>query len=96
MGLLMVKKSLAYTWSLFKANVVPISLIVLPIAIPTMIIEAVIQNLFVTDSSHIPAQFIPLLIDILVNPIYSVAVIFYIASIVTGENIDTITLWSWE
>lgn len=89
----MVKKSLADTWSLFKENVVPISLIVLPIAIPTMIVEAIIQYLFVTDSSHIPDQLIPLLIDILVNPIFSVAVIFYIASIVTGEKIDTITLW---
>ena len=92
-GALMVKKSLADTWSLFKENVVPISLVVLPIAIPTMIIEAIIQNLFVTDSSHIPNQLIPTLIAILVEPIYSVAVIFYIASIVAGEKIDAITLW---
>lgn len=89
----MVKELLADTWSLFKENVVPISLIVLPIAIPTMIVEAIIQNLLVTESSHIPISFIPTLTAILVDPIYSVAVIFYIASIVSGEKIDTITLW---
>lgn len=93
MGILMVKKSLADTWSLFKENIVPLSLIVLPIAISTMIVETIIQNLFVTDSSHIPNQLIPALLGLLVNPIYSVAVIFYIASIVSGEKIDTITLW---
>jgi hypothetical protein len=89
----MVKELLADTWSLFRENVVSISIIVLPIAIPTLIFEAVIQNLLVTDSSHIPQNLIPTLISILVNPIYSVAVIFYIASIVSGEKIDTITLW---
>lgn len=89
----MVKQALADTWSLFIENVVPISLIVLPIAIPTMIIGAIVQNLFVIDNSHIPNQLIPTLVAILLNPIYSVAVIFYIASIVSGEKIDTVTLW---
>lgn len=89
----MVKKLLADTWSLFIENVVPISQIVLPIAIPTLIIEAIIQNLLGTDSSHIPKNLIPTLIAILVNPIYSAAIIFYIASIVSGDRIDTITLW---
>lgn len=69
----MVKELLADTWSLFKENIVPISLIVLPIALPTMLIEAIIQNLLVTDSSHIPNSLIPTLTGILVDPIYSAA-----------------------
>ncbi len=89
----MVKELLADTWSLFKENVVPISLIVLPIAIPTMLIDAIIQSLLAANSSHIPDSLIPILTSILVDPIYSVAVIFYLASIVAGEKIDTITLW---
>lgn len=89
----MVKKTLADTWSLFKDNVVPISLIVLPIAIPTTIFEVIFQNLFATDGSHFQNQLVPSLISTLVYPIYAVAVIFYIAAVVSGEKIGTSTLW---
>jgi hypothetical protein len=87
----MVKQSLADTWSLFNKNVVPISLIVLPIAIPTTIIEVVIQNLFASDSYF--QELIPFLIGMLVSPIYSVAAIFYIVAVVSGEKISTSILW---
>jgi hypothetical protein len=89
----MVKKSLADTWSLFKGNVIPISLIVLPIAVPAAIIEVIIQNLFTTDSSHFQNQLVPLLINMLVYPIYQVATIFFIAAVVSGEKIGISTLW---
>jgi len=93
MGILMVKQSLDDSWALFKENVVPISLIVLPIVVPTAIIEVTIQNLFATDSSHWRQELVTSLISMLVYPIYSVAIIFYIAAVVTGEKIGTSTLW---
>lgn len=88
----MVKKSLSNTWTLFKENIVPISIIVLSITIPAAIFEEVIQNLFATNSSDIRNILIPFLIDMAVYPIYSVAIIFFIAAVVSGENIGTSTL----
>jgi hypothetical protein len=93
MGILMVKNLLSDTWSLFKENVAPISLIILPIAFPTKIIEVIIWNLITTGDSHNYNQELPSLITILVDPIYSVAVIFYLAAVVSGEKIGTTTLW---
>ncbi len=88
----MVNKSLSNTWTLFRENVVPISIIVLSITIPAAILEEVIQNLFATDSSDIRDLLIPFLIDMAVYPIYSVAIIFFIATVVSGEKIGTSTL----
>jgi hypothetical protein len=92
MEALMVKKSLTDTWSLFKENVIPISLIVLPIAVPAAILETIIQNLIATDS-HTQSLLVLLLINMLVYPIYHVATIFFIAAVVSGEKIGTSTLW---
>lgn len=91
--MLMVKKSLADTWLLFKENVVSISLIILPIAAPAAIGDAIIQNLLTTDSSHFQNLLVSSFISMLVYPVFTVAVIFYIAAIVSGEKIGTSTLW---
>lgn len=89
----MVKKSLTDTWLLFKENVVPISLIILPIATPAAIGDVIIQSQLTTDSSHFQNLLVSAFISMLVYPVYTVAVIFYIAAIVSGEKIGTSTLW---
>lgn len=88
----MVEKSLSDTWTLFKDNVAPISLIVLSITIPAAIFEEVIQNNFATDSSDTLDILVQFLISTAVYPIYSVATIFFIAAVVSGEKMATGTL----
>lgn len=85
----MVKQSLADAWSLFNEHIASISLIVLPIAIPATIIEWGIQDLFATDSRLL----VSFLVDMLVYPVYSVAITFYIVAAVSGERIGTSTAW---
>jgi hypothetical protein len=90
----MLKKALTDTWSFFKDHVIAISLIVLPIVVPIEILNYLFQiNSLAHGTSIIYEYIIPWLVGALAEPIYAVAVIYYIASVFSGEKTDTKTLW---
>jgi len=89
----MLKKSLADSWSFFKIHAVAISIIILPIVAPIDILTALYQYFFTSEEFLFSEQVIPMAISFIAYPIYTVGVIFYIASVISGENIDTKTLW---
>ncbi len=89
----MAKKLLADSWTFFTDNVLFISLIVLPIVIPKEIVTELYRHSVNADNSTLFKQLVPLAIELITYPIYSIGVIFYIVSVRSGKRIDTKTAW---
>jgi hypothetical protein len=89
----MLKKLLIDSWSFFKNHVVAISVIVLPIVVPIEIFTAFYQYFYTSDEFIWLEQILPMSLWALAYPVYTVGVIFYIASIISGKRSDTKTLW---
>ena len=77
------------SWSFFKIHAVAISLIVLPFVVPVELFIALYQHVL-TDGTE---EIIPMVINFIVYPVYTIAVVFYIASFVSGEAIGPKALW---
>jgi len=90
----MLKKSLADSWSFFKNHAVAISIIILPIVAPIEIFTTLYQYYFASEEFFLSEQIILIAISFIAYPIYTIGVIFYIASIISGERFDTKTLWN--
>lgn len=89
----MFKKSLADSFLFFKNHLLAIAIIVLPIVIPVDIFTAFYQYFLAGEAFGVPDQILPMLVGMIAYPIYSVGVIFYIASIISGERLNTKALW---
>lgn len=89
----MLKQSLQDSWFFFKNHAIALSIIILPIVVPVEIISVLYQELIAGEEFSWSDQIIPMLISFVAYPVYSVAVIFYIVSAISGERIDTKTLW---
>jgi len=93
MGIFMLKQSLSDSWSFFKNHIVAISIIILPIVVPVDIFAAIYQYFLAGDEFVLTEQLLPMVVGLIAYPIYSVGVVFYIASIISGEHLDTKSLW---
>jgi hypothetical protein len=89
----MLKKSLIDSWSFFKIHVLAISIIILPIVAPIEIFSALYQYFVASEEFLFSEQLIPIAIQMAAYPIYAVGVVFYIASVISGEPIDAKTSW---
>lgn len=89
----MLQSSLTDSWSFFKNNVVTISVIILPIIVPIEIFSSLYQYFFISEDSAYIEQLIPSIISIFAYPIYAVALVLYIASVVFGEKVEPHILW---
>ncbi|MBA3029523.1 MAG: hypothetical protein FP816_12045 [Desulfobacteraceae bacterium] len=89
----MLKKTLQDTWYFFRIHVMPLSAIILPILVPTEIITSLYSYYFTGEDFVLLEQIPTVIIGFLTYPVYSVGVIFYIASIIDGKVIDTKTAW---
>ena len=92
----MLNKSLIDTWSFFKNHIVALSLIILPIVAPVEILTTLYHSFFTSasDEFNLAQQLIPMTVGFIAYPIYAAGVVFYIASVISGERIDTMTSWS--
>ena len=89
----MLKKLLMDSWSFFKNHAVAISMITLPIVIPIDVLTALYQYFLANEELKLSEQLIPMFIAMLVYPIYAAGIVFYIASVISDERIDTKTSW---
>jgi hypothetical protein len=89
----MLKQSLHDSWFFFKNHVISLSIIILPIVIPVGIISMLYQELIASAEFSWSDQIITMLISVVAYPIVSIAVIFYIVSAISGEIVNTKTLW---
>lgn len=89
----MLKKLLTDSWSFFKSHAVAISIIILPIVVPIDVFTALYQYFLTSEEYVLSEQIVPTVIGFIAYPIYTVGVIFYIASIISGETLGTKTLW---
>ena len=90
----MLKKSLMDSWSFFKIHALAISTIILPIAAPIEVLISLYQYFLASEEFVFAEQLIPMAIWFVAYPIYSVGVVFYMASVISGETIDIKTSWS--
>ena len=89
----MLIQLLTDSWLFFKNHIVAISIIILPIVVPIDIFTALYEYSFAGEEYVFSDHVIPVIIGFIVHPIYSVAVVFYISSIISGEYLDTKSLW---
>lgn len=78
---------------LFRTHYIAIAMIVLPIFIPVEIFDAIYSSYILDEDSSFFEQLPIMFVGILVSPIYTAGVIFYIASVLVGDAIDTKTSW---
>lgn len=89
----MLKNSLMDSWLFFKTHVLAISIIILPIVVPIEVLSALYQYFVASENFVFSEQLIPMAVGITAYPLYAVGVVFYIASVISGEPIDTKTSW---
>lgn len=89
----MLKKSLMDSCSFFKIHVLAISTIILPIVVPIEALTALYQYFLSGEEFVLSERLIPIVIGFVAYPIYAVGVVFYIASVISGETIDAKTSW---
>lgn len=89
----MIIKSLKESWSFFKNHFIALSIIILPIVVPVEILSTLYQYFLTSDEFSFIDEIVPMVLNAVTYPIYTIAVIFYIASIITGEALNTKMLW---
>jgi len=89
----MLIKSLKESWSFFKIHSIALSIIILPIAAPVEIFSSIYEYFLNNDEFNFIEQIVPMAVNAITTPIYAIAVIFYMASVITGETLGTKTLW---
>lgn len=80
-----LKDSINDSVNFFKNNIKPICLIILPIVIPIEIVSAVVEHYHNDRDTFSTTYWLPLLLGLLLYPIYQGALIFYIVSAITNE-----------
>lgn len=90
----MLGKSLSDSWSFFRIHGVALAMIVLPVVAPIEILISLYQAFVVSDEVVLAEQAVPMIVSFLAYPVYSVAVVFYIASIISGQPRTTSELWA--
>ncbi len=90
----MLGKSLSDSWAFFRIHGVALAMIVLPIVAPIEILLSLYQGFMVSDEFVLAEQAIPMIVGFLAYPVYSVAVVFYIASVISGQSRSTSELWT--
>ena len=89
----MLKNVLQNSWNFFTNNYNDIAAIILPFVIPVELISGIYKYYFVTVEFDLYEQIFPVSLHFLALPVYSVAVIFYMASKSSGEITDIKSLW---
>lgn len=89
----MLIQLLTESWLFFKNHIVALSIIILPIVVPIDIFIAMYEYSFSGEEYVFSEHVIPMTIGFIAYPIYAVAVVFYISSIISGEHLDTKLLW---
>lgn len=90
----MLNKTLLESWLFFKTHVSVLSAIILPIVVPISIVVSLYEHFFMGETFVFSQVLIPMFINLLASPIYSVGVIFYMASVINNEPIDIQKAWS--
>jgi hypothetical protein len=89
-----LSRALWDTWYFFKNSIPTIALIVLPIAIPLELISSLYTNFQVIEEFFSLEYLVTLALYFIGYPIYSVAIIYHIASKTYGRDYSIKHLWS--
>lgn len=91
----MYNKALLDSWYFFKNHLLSLSLIILPIVVPLEIFTSFYQYNFTSDEARIEEMLLPMSISILLYPIYSVAIVLYISSVISDTQFTVKKLYAY-
>jgi hypothetical protein len=89
----MLEKSLVDSLSFFRHHFLSISFIILPIVIPLYTLIGLYQHFLISEQYILSEQILPMTVSLAAYPLYTVAVIFYIASVISGKSSTTQAFW---
>ena len=89
----MLNTALSDSWSFFKTHLVALSLIILPIVIPLEIVTSVYHSMYTGNEFVMADELFPMGLYFTVYPIYTIAVVFYLAGAINSEFQSTKALW---
>lgn len=89
----MLNNLLLDSWRFFANHLRVIVIIVLPIVVPIEVFAAVYEYYFLGDQPTMQQLLMLRIPSIIASPIYSVAVVFYIASVVYNKPLGLGALW---
>lgn len=77
------------SWSFYKKHILVMLVLTLPIIVPVGILTSLLQHSF-DDQNR---EWLIWVVDFMAYPVYAVAIVYYIASIISGEYTSPKTLW---
>lgn len=89
----MAEEFLKDSWSFFKTHFVALALIVLPITVTLELVLVLHEQFLASEEFVLSGQFLPLVFIFVAYPIYRGAVVFYVASAISGEVLAAPSLW---
>lgn len=78
---------------LFRQNLMPLSGIILPFAIFMEIFDEFYKVNYISETSVFEDTIPILLVHLLIHPFYSVAIVFYLSSIISNKSITVPQVW---
>ncbi len=90
----MLEKSLKDSWVFFKNHYRKFSIIILPFVIPIEIFAGSYSAFFTGDDYAIAEQLPLMVVYFSVDAFYSIAIIFYVASVISGKALGARQVWS--
>lgn len=88
----MLATTLRDTTTFYRQHWVALALIILPFVIPVELLLTLYRHQLGVDAGT-RSIVVPMLVGMLIYPVYSIAVVFYIASRIKGDHPGTVTLW---
>lgn len=85
----MVASLLSDSWSFYKKHILAILALVLPVIVPVEILTLVLEH----SSDGQEYEWLIWTISVLAYPLYGVAIVYYIASIISGDYLPHKSLW---
>lgn len=89
----MLYKLLLDSWNFFRNHLRVLAFIILPIVLPIEIFAAIFEYHFLGDEPTMQELLMLRIPAIIAAPIYSVAVVFYIASIIGNKPLPLTSMW---
>lgn len=84
---------LSDTFRFFRNHFIPIVLIIVPVVFPIELFRASYIEAYLGPEPDIASQWPPLLLGLLAYPIHEAGLIFYIASVVSGNRLGVKACW---
>lgn len=89
----MLATALRDTMTFYRQHWFALAVIILPFVVPTEVLSMLYRESTASETGNVFTVALPILVSMLIYSVYSIAVVFYIASRIKGDHPGTVTLW---